>query len=171
MAAEGALLPVEAGLQVTFGAVALIAEAAAERLLASVGQHEGVEPSHLPEGFPADVTQELPLASVNAFVDLQDVDRGQALSAGLAGADLRAVGGSVSGVALDVGGQSSVDRLSTELEDVWSLPRADPPVVPEGSWPREGHPPDAAGVRFDAGMNPHVSLHVQEAFSRCGRSF
>lgn len=77
------------------------------------------------------------------------------------------MGGSVSGVALDVGRQSSIfnEHLSTELADVWSLPGVDPPVAPEGSRPREGLPADAAGVRFDAGVNPHVSLDVLEAFS------
>lgn len=65
-------------------------------------------------------------------------------------------------VAPDVGRQRSVidERLPTELADVWSLPAVDPPVAPQGPGPGEGFTADAAGVRFDAGVTPHVGLNV-----------
>ena len=51
MAAEGFVFLVEAdvGLQVAFGTEALTAEGTAEGLLARVGHHVGVQPTHLPE--------------------------------------------------------------------------------------------------------------------------
>ena len=86
MAAEHSLLPVEAdvGFQVSFGAEALVAEDAPERLLPGVGQHVGIQPSHLPEGFPTDAALERFLACVDPLVNLQDLNGRQALTAGLA---------------------------------------------------------------------------------------
>lgn len=166
VAAERSLLLVEpdVGLQVSFGAEALVAEAAAERLLPSVGQHVGVQPSHLPEGFPTDAALERLLARVDPFVDLQDVDGRQAFPAGLAGDP---VGRFVSGVVPDVRRQSAVidERLPAELADVRPLAAVDPLVAPQGSGPREGFTADAAAVRFDAGVTPHVSLNVLIRFS------
>lgn len=166
VAAERSLLLVEANvsLQVSFGAEALVAEAAAERLLAGVGQHVGVQPSHLPEGFPADATLERLLARVDPLVDLQDVDRGQALPTGLAG---DAVGWFVSGVVSDVCRQSAVinERFPAELADVRSLPTVDPLVASQCTGPREGFTTYTTAVRFDTGVTPHVSLNVLVGFT------
>lgn len=166
VAAERPLLLVEpdVGLQVSFGAEALVAEAAAEWLLSGVGQHVGVQPSHLPEGFPADATLEWLLAGVDPLVDLQDVDRRQALPAGLAGDALRWF---VSSVVPDVRRQRTVigERLPAELADVRSLPTVDPLVAPQSAKPRERLTADAALVRFDAGVTPHVSLNVLVGFT------
>lgn len=120
------------------------------------------------------MTQELPLASVNAFVDLQDVAQGQALSAGLAG---DVVAASVSGVALDVGCQNSFfnERLPTQLADVWSLPGVVPPVAPEGSRPRDpGRGKDFPQMLQEYGLMPCDSTCESRCsgsfFHRCGRS-
>lgn len=160
-AAERTFLPVEPqmSLQVTFGAEALVAEAAAERLRPGVGQHVGVQPSHLPEGFPTDAALEWLLAGVDPLVDLEDVDRRQALPAGVAG---DAVGRFVSGVIPDVRSQSAIidERLPAELADVGPLAAVDPLVAPQGAGPREALPADVAAVWFDAGMAPHVRLDV-----------
>lgn len=166
VAAERSLLLVEADvrLQVTFGAEALVAKAAAERLFPGVGQHMGVQPSYLPEGFPADTALERFLARMDPLVDLQDMDRCQALPTGLAG---DAVGWFVAGVIPDVRRQSAVvdERLSAELTDVRSLPTVDPLVAPQGTRPREGFSADAAAVWFDARVTPHVSLDVLVCFT------
>lgn len=70
-------------LQVTFGAKALAADAAAKRLLAGVCQHMGVEPSYLSEGFSTDTAPEGLFASMDPLVYLEDMDRGQALATGV----------------------------------------------------------------------------------------
>lgn len=166
MTAECALLPVEAEvrLQVPFGAEALTAEAAAERLLTSVRQHVGVQPSHLPEGFPANATLEGFLACVDPLVDLKDMDGGEALPACLTG---DSAGWFVSCVVPDVRGESSVinERLPAELTDVRSLPTVDPFVAPQSTGPRKGLPADVAVVWFDTGVTPHVGLNVLVGFT------
>ncbi len=73
----------------------------------------------------------------------------------------------VSGVVPDVRRQSSViyERLSAELTDVRSLSGVDPLVTPQRAEPRKGFAADAAAVRFDAGVTPHVSLDVLVGFT------
>lgn len=161
VAAEGPLLLVEAEvrLQVSFGAKAFAAEAAAERFLSGVRQHVGVQRSNLPESFPTDVAGEWPLPRMNPPVNSQDLERGEALAAGLAGdaADV-----SVCGVVPDVGRQRAAlcERLPTDLTDVRPLAAVDPPVPSQSPGSRKGLPTDAAGVRFDARVAPHVGLDV-----------
>lgn len=54
------------------------------------------------------------------------------------------------------------ERLPADLTDVRPLPAVDPPVPPQSAGSREGLPADAAGVRFDARVAPHVGLYVLE---------
>ena len=67
----------------------------------------------------------------------------------------------------DVHRQSAVidERLPTELADVRSLPTVDPLVAPQSTGPREGFTTDAAAVRFDTGVTPHVGLDVLVGFT------
>lgn len=164
-AAEGALPLVETdvGLQVALGAEALAAEAAAEWLLTCVGQRVGVQPSHLPEGLPTDATLKRFLASVDPFVDLQDLCRRQTLSTRVTGDALSRF---LSRVVPDVHHQGAVvhERLPAELADVRPLSRVNPLVAPQGSGSGVRLPAGGAGERFDAGVTPHVSVDVLVGF-------
>lgn len=66
------------------------------------------------------------------------------------------------GVVPDVRRQSTVidKRLPTEFTDIRALPTVDPPVAPQSTGPWERLSTDAAVVRFDAGVTPHVGLDV-----------
>lgn len=68
---------------------------------------------------------------------------------------------------LSVGFQSTAlyEGLATVVADMRALPTVDLIVAPKRAWPGEVFATDQAAVRFEAGVAPHVRLHILESLS------